>query len=55
MNGEPAGTEGLGLRIEGIKILIVPKSVKLTVGDVRNLVKADPKPVAPVTPVAVAP
>jgi N-acetylmuramoyl-L-alanine amidase len=50
MNGEPAGTEGLGLRIEGIKILIVPKSVKLTVDDVRNFVKAEPKPAAPATP-----
>lgn len=52
MNGEPAGTEGLGLRIEGIKILIVPKSVRLTVGDIRNFVKAEPKPAEPVTPAA---
>ena len=52
MNGEPAGTEGLGLRIEGIKILIVPKSVKLTVDDVRNFVKAEPKPAETVTPAA---
>ncbi len=50
MNGEPAGTEGLGLRIEGIKIIIAPKSVKLTVGDVRNFIKAEPKPVAPAMP-----
>lgn len=50
MNGEPAGTEGLGLRIEGIKIVIAPKSVKLTVQDVRNFIKAEPKPVAPTAP-----
>lgn len=52
MNGEPAGTEGLGLRIEGIKIIIALKSVKLTVQDVRNFIKAEPKPATPVAPAA---
>lgn len=54
MNGEPAGTEGLGLRIEGIKIIIALKSVKLTVQDVRNFIKAEPKPATPVIPAAPA-
>lgn len=54
MNGESTGTEGMSLRLEGIKIIIAPKGIVMSPDTVQKFLKAEPKLAAPVTPAASA-
>ena len=50
MDGESTGTEGFGKRIEAIQIWVVKKGIDFKVETLDSFRKAEPKPVAPVTP-----
>jgi N-acetylmuramoyl-L-alanine amidase len=52
MNGESSGTEGMSLRLEGIKIIIAPKGIVMSPDTVQKFLKAEPKPAAPIPPAA---
>jgi N-acetylmuramoyl-L-alanine amidase len=55
MNSESTGTEGMGFRLEGIKIIIAPKGIVMSPDTVQKFMKAEPKPVAPAPVVTAAP
>lgn len=54
MNGESTGTEGMSLRLEGVKVIIAPKGIVMSPDTIQKFMKAEPKPAAPVTPAAPA-
>jgi len=54
MNGESTGKEGMSLRLERIKVQVVPKGIVMSPDTIQKFMKAEPKPVASVTPAALA-
>jgi N-acetylmuramoyl-L-alanine amidase len=55
MNGESTGTEGMSLRLEGIKVQVVPKGIVMSPDTIQKFLKAEPKPAAPAPVVTAAP